>query len=45
MGNLWEDFSLVGMGLRSLNLVGLYPLPSLGITDLNGSVYSKCQFV
>jgi hypothetical protein len=29
MGNPWEDFSMVGMGLRSLNPVGLYPLPSL----------------
>jgi hypothetical protein len=30
MGNPWKDFSLVGIGLRSLNPVGLYPLPSLG---------------
>jgi hypothetical protein len=29
MGNPWDDFSLVGMGLRSINPVGLYPLSFL----------------
>jgi hypothetical protein len=34
MGNPWENFSLVGMSLRSINPVGLYPLPSLIVVQL-----------
>jgi hypothetical protein len=43
MGNLWEDFSLMGMSLRSLNPMGLYLLPSL-VVDLEpspGTVYIR----
>jgi hypothetical protein len=29
MGNSWEDFSFMAMGMRSLNPMDLYPLPSL----------------
>jgi hypothetical protein len=43
MGNLWEDFSLMDMGLRNLNPMGLYPLPFLvvGFEPSPGTVYIR----